>query len=167
MECLQPTRIAVERANGYHVFVQSHGRSLRAVALAGERWSSSMVMSLCWRSAIVGLSQSLMQASSSRGLLSGEPWSTVHMEQRVFGESCLFRSDWSLRWLDSASVRMHRRRASHSRFVKDCASWRRKLVESPSRHGSREVPGPSVPGRVRSVPSRQMSVVNVHVRTRM
>ena len=32
--CHQPTRIAVERAHGYHVFVQSRGRSLRAVALA-------------------------------------------------------------------------------------------------------------------------------------
>ena len=33
-------------------------------------------------------------------LVSGEPWSTVRMEQRAFGGiMCLFRSDWSLRWL--------------------------------------------------------------------
>ena len=42
MNCPQPTRIAVKRANGYHVFVQSRGRSLRAVAWAGDgarQWS--------------------------------------------------------------------------------------------------------------------------------
>ena len=50
------------KINGYHVFAQSHGRSLRAVALAVGRWSSSMVTSLFWRSAIVVLSQSLMRA---------------------------------------------------------------------------------------------------------
>ena len=34
-------------------------------------------------------------------LVSGEPWSTVRMEQRAFGGILsLFRSDWSLRWLD-------------------------------------------------------------------
>ena len=54
MKCLQPTRIAVERASGYHVYTQSHGRPLRAVALAVGRWSSSMVTNLFWRSATVG-----------------------------------------------------------------------------------------------------------------
>ena len=53
MKCLRPTRIVVGRAIGYHVFAQSHGRSLRAVALAVGHWSSSMVTSLSWRSAIV------------------------------------------------------------------------------------------------------------------
>ena len=79
----------VERANGYHVFVQSHGRSLRAVSSTVGRWSSSTVTNLFWRCAIVGLSQSLMHASSSRGvfLVSGEPWSTVRMEQRAFGRN--------------------------------------------------------------------------------
>ena len=48
--------------NGYHVCVQSHGRSLRAVVSAVGRWSSSMVTSLLWRSAIVVLSQSLTLA---------------------------------------------------------------------------------------------------------
>ena len=48
MKCAQPTRIAVERANGYHVSVQSRGRSRRAVAFAGGRWSSSMVTSPSW-----------------------------------------------------------------------------------------------------------------------
>ena len=42
----QPTRIEVERARGYHALVQSRGRSLRAVAFAGGRWSSSVVTTL-------------------------------------------------------------------------------------------------------------------------
>ena len=50
MKCLQPTHIA-ERANGYHVFAQSNGRSLCAVALAVGPWSSSMITSLFWRPA--------------------------------------------------------------------------------------------------------------------
>ena len=34
-------------------------------------------------------------------LISGEPWSTVRVEQRVFGRLlCLLRNDWSLRRLD-------------------------------------------------------------------
>ena len=45
--------------------------------------------------------------------------------------------------LTFASVRMHRKRASHSRFVKDAASWPWRLV------------GPSVPGRVLFAPSRR------------
>ena len=45
-KCLQPTRIAVERANGLPVFDQSPGRSLRAVASAVGQWSSSVVTSL-------------------------------------------------------------------------------------------------------------------------
>ena len=44
MRCLQPTRIAVERARGYHVFVQSHGRCLCAVVISAavdgaRQWS--------------------------------------------------------------------------------------------------------------------------------
>ena len=66
MRCLQPARSAVERASGY----QSRGRSLRAVASAGGRWSSSMVTSLSWRSAIVLLSPFLTPASNSRARLS-------------------------------------------------------------------------------------------------
>ena len=66
MKCLQPTSVAVERANGHRVFAQSHGRSFRAVAFAVGRWSSSMVKSLPWCSAIV-VSQFLTQASSSHG----------------------------------------------------------------------------------------------------
>ena len=56
---------------------------------------------------------------------------------------CLFRSDWSLRWLDSASVRMHRTRASRSRFVKDgcreLASEVGRVSVFQSGQGSREV----------------------------
>ena len=59
MKCLQP--------NGYHVFVQSRVRCLRAVALAVGLWKSSLVTSPSWRSATVELSQFLTQASSSRG----------------------------------------------------------------------------------------------------
>ena len=40
------------RANVKHEFVHSRGRSLRAVALAARRWSSSMATSLSWCSAI-------------------------------------------------------------------------------------------------------------------
>ena len=50
VKCLQPMRIAVERANGYLVFAQSHGRSLRAVALAVGRWSSSRVFGFAQQS---------------------------------------------------------------------------------------------------------------------
>ena len=39
----------------------------------------------------------------------------------------------------SASVRMHRKRASRSRFVKDVASWLRRLVVSRDGQGSRAV----------------------------
>ena len=112
MKCLRATRVVVGRATGYHAFAQPHGRSLRAVAVAVGQWSSSMVTSLSWRSAIVGLSQFSTPASSSRGRLVwffGEPWSGV--------------------FAGFASVRMHRKRGSHSRFEMDAASWRRRLVK--------------------------------------
>ena len=43
------------------------------------------------------------------------------------------------------------KQGSRSRFVKDVVSWPRKFVVSRSGQGSREVPGPSVPGRTRSI----------------
>ena len=102
--------------------------------------------------AIVELSRFSMQASSSRGhsiLLSAELWSTVRMEQGEFGGiSCLLRSDWSLRWPDVWICADASEKASHSRFVKDAASWRQRLVEFQGGQGSREAPGPSVPGHV-------------------
>ena len=58
--------------------------------------------------------------------------------------------------LMSASVRMHRKRASRSRFVKYVVNWLRSWAVSRSGQGSRAVPGPSVPGRVLSAPSRRM-----------
>ena len=67
MKCHQPTRIAAERANGSHEFVQSLGRSVRAVASAVRRWGSSVVASLSRRSAVVVLSQSLTPAPVSLG----------------------------------------------------------------------------------------------------
>ena len=153
MKCLQPTRSVVGRANGYHVYAQSHGRSLRAVASAVGQWSSSMVTSLSWRSAIVELSQFLTPASSSRGRLIWSPesrgqlcvWSKEHLV-----ESCVFSVVIGVfAGLTSASVPTYRKRASHSRIVKDAARWRRRLDESQSGQDSREAPGPSVPGRVR------------------
>ena len=51
-------------------------------------------------------------------LVSGEPWSTVHLEQRAIGRIlCFLRSEWSLRWLDAcictdASEKMLRVRGS-------------------------------------------------------
>ena len=71
MKCLRPMRIVVDRPNGYDVLAQSYVRSLRAVALAGQRWSSSTVTSLSWRSAVVVLSHSLMPASILRKRLIG------------------------------------------------------------------------------------------------
>ena len=85
---------------------------------------------------------------------------TVRMEQKAFGIG-VFAG------LMSASVRMRQKKTSRSRFVKDVVTWPRKLVVSRSGQGSREVPGPSVPSRVRSVPSRQMSFWKIQVRTRM
>ena len=63
-----------------------------------------MVTSLFWRSAIVGLSQSLTPASSSlRGVFFGFKGAMVNRAQGtegIWGIQCLLRSDWSLRWLD-------------------------------------------------------------------
>ena len=64
--------------------------------------------------------------------------------------------------LMSPSARMRQKKGSRSRFVKDVVSWPRKLVVSRSGQGSREAPD-----RVRSGPSRQMSIWTVQVRTRM
>ena len=103
----QPTRNVVERTTGYQVVVQSRGRSLRAVALAGGRWSSSMVTSLSWRSAIVAHSQSLRPASKLRGRLNWfqvGPWSNVRVEQRTFGASGVGRVSERRRFKSSSGV---------------------------------------------------------------
>ena len=96
-------------------------------------------------------------------LVSREPWSTVRMEQRTFGEIlCLFRNDWSFRWLD----------------VCICTGASEKGFAFADREGGRELlradkvqeelqPGPSVPGRVRFAPSRRKLVWSVLVRTSM
>ena len=93
-------------------------------------------------------------------MVSGEPWSTVRAEQIAFGEEwwggTFYVSSAVIgvcAGLMSASVRMRRKIASRSRFVKDVVSWLRRLGVSQSGQGSRETPGPSVPGRVRSAPS--------------
>ena len=99
-------------------------------------------------------------------LVSGEPWSTVRKEQRAFKgvfsaviEVCA--------GLLCASVRMRPKKGSLPLFVKDVVSLPRKLAVSRNGQGSRAVPCPSVPGRVRSAPSRQMLFRRVRVRTRM
>ena len=84
----------------------------------------------------------------------GQPraWNKKHSE-RFYVSSAVIRVFVGLM---SASVRTLQTKGSRARFVKDVV-WTRKLVVSRSGPGSREVPGPSVPGRVRSVPSRQVS----------
>ena len=71
-------------------------------------------------------------------------WSTEHLEEvRVCSAlTGVFAG------LMSAYARIHRKRASRSRFVRDVASWLLRQVVCQSGQGSREVPGPSVPGRV-------------------
>ena len=152
IKCPQPTRNAVERANGYLAFVQSCGRSLRAVALAGGRWSSSTVTSISWRSAIVVLFQSVMPASNMGGRLSwfqeshGQQcvWNTDHLEEFfVFSEVIEVFAG-----LVSATVWIHRNRASRSRFVKDVLSWLWRWAVSRNGEGSRAVAGPFAPETV-------------------
>ena len=151
------TRIAVERASGHHVIAQSHVPSLRGFALAVGQWSSSVVTSLSWRSAVVEHSQFLAQASSSRGRRiwflesSGQlcVWSKeLLVEYHVFSAVI-----GAFAGLTSSSVRMHRKRPSRQRFVKDAASWFQRLVDSRSGPSSREATDPSGPGRVRFAPS--------------
>ena len=157
LKCLRPTHIAVERANGYHASALSRGRSLRTVAVAVGQWTSSMVASLFWRSAIVELSQSMMHASSSRGRLIwfqeslGQlwVWSKEHLvESYVFSEMI-----GAFAGLTSASARVHRKRASRSWIVKEAASWLRRLVESQSGRGSRGAPARSIRARSRALRS--------------
>ena len=81
-------------------------------------------------------------------------------------ETCVFSAVIGvIAGLTSASVRMHRKRASHSRFVQDAATWR--LVESRDGQGAREAPGLSVPDRVRFAPLLRMSIWIVQVQTRI
>ena len=171
MKCFQPTRISVGRANEKVVFVQSRRQSLRAVALAAGRWSSSVVTNLFWHSPIVESSQFLTQASSSHGRRIWFPESRGRLcvwSKELLVESCVFSAvNGVFAGLTTASVRMHWKRGSHSRFVKDAASWPSRLVGSQSGQGSREAPGPSVPGCVRFAPSRRRLVWSVQARTRM
>ena len=105
----------------------------------------------------------LMQASSLRGRLTwfqesfGQlcVWSKEHLE-----ESYVFSAFIGVfAGLMSASVRMHQKRASRSRFVKDVASWLRMLVGSQGGQGSSEVPG-----HVRFAPARRKSVWRMRCR---
>ena len=145
------------------LFTPSHERA----GNGARQWSRiSLGAQQSW-----ALSQSLMQASSSRGRLT---WYQGNHGQPCArnGEHLVESSVFSVvigvfTGSTSASLRMHRKRASHSRFLKDAASRRRKLVESQNGQGSREAPGPSVPGRVCFATSRQMSIWVARVPTRM
>ena len=109
--------------------VIGRGRSLRAVALAGGRWSLSLVMSSSWHSATVVLSRSLMPPSNlcepswfqeSHGQLCGG-------NRELSGKFFVFSAVIGVfGGLMSASARMHRKRASRSRFVKDVVSLLRR-----------------------------------------
>ena len=139
-----------------------------ARAVSSRRRISGRTMELVngheffWHSATVVLSQSLTTASSSRGpptnfqeghgqlcVWNRELWGEFHVFSAVIGVSdCLM----------SASVPMHRKRAVRLRLVNDVVRLLGTLGVSRNGRGSGAVPGPSVPGRVRSVPSRQMSL---------
>ena len=113
----------------------SLSRSLPVVAFVVGQWSSSMVTSPSWRSAIVVLSQSL-----TRGRL--------FCLQQSLGQLCVWGKELLVEsyvfsavigvfaGLTSASVRMHRKRALGA-FLKDVV---RRLVESHCGQGSREDP---------------------------
>ena len=123
-------------------------------------WSSLGITSTVWSSATVVFSQSWTQASSSRVHLIA---SKEHLE-----ESYVFSAVIGVfAGLMSASVLMHRKWASLSRFAKVVAGWLRRLVGCQSGQGSREVPDPSVPGRVRFASSLRMSIWQFQVQTRM
>ena len=112
-----------------------------AVASAVGRWTSSVghesFRALSKRGALSIMDASFKFARVS-DLVSGEPWSTVRVEQRAFvGILCFLWNDWDIRWLDVCIYRMHRKRASLTRFVK-VASWFRRTVGSQSGQGSRE-----------------------------
>ena len=111
--------------------------SSRAMELVNRHES---FLALSNRGALSILDASFKFARASY-LVSGEPWSTVRMEQSTYGGIlCLLRSVGVFGGLMSASVRMHWTRASRSRFVKNVASWLRRWVVSQSGQGSREVP---------------------------
>ena len=127
----------MEGENRYHVSSPSCGRSLRAVVSAVGRWSSSFFANLFWRSVALGLSQSLMQASSLRGRLFQFQESLDQLRVRSKDhseESCVFFAViFVFAGSTSASVRMHPTTASRSQFVKDVDSWLRRLVGSRTR----------------------------------
>ena len=108
-----------------------------------------MVTSLSWQSAIVVFSilDASFKFARATYLVSGEPRSIVLLEQRAFVgifSTVIGVFDGLL----SASVRMHRKRASCLRFVKDVVSLLRRCGVSRNGQGSRAVPGPCVPGHV-------------------
>ena len=113
--------------------------------IGGRAMEPSTVTSLFWRSAVVELSQFLMQVSSfawASYLVSGAPWSNcAYGAKSIWRQSCVFSAVIGVFvGVTSASVRMHRKRASHLRFVKDAASWPRRLVESSERTRFKRTP---------------------------
>ena len=100
MKCLRPTHIAVERESGYHLV-----RSVTQMVSSKHRISGRTLefvschdsfLALDGRGALSILDVSFKFARASC-LVSGEPWSTVRVEQRGFGGIlCLLRSGWGL-----------------------------------------------------------------------
>ena len=79
----QPTRVAVERANGYHAVDQSRRRiGGRAMELVNGDEFFSLALSNSG-------ALSILDANFKVARASGEPWSTVRLEQRVFGENSM------------------------------------------------------------------------------
>ena len=102
MKCLQPTRLAVERGNRYHIFDQSHEQSPSHWRSGdGPRQWSRVFLDTRQSWCSLSIFDASFKFARASYLVSGEPWSTVRLEQRaVGGILCLLRSDWSLRWLD-------------------------------------------------------------------
>ena len=87
--------------------VKCHGTGQRMTRILSVAWRvssrrriSGRAMELVKRSRVfLGAQRSKFARVSY--LVSGEPWSTVRMEQRAFGAiPCPVHSDWSMRWHD-------------------------------------------------------------------
>ena len=119
-------------------FAQSHGRSLRAVALMVARWSSSMVTSPFWRSAILWRSHCLMQASTSRGRV------LLILVNCAYGAKSIGRNLISSSCCLDVCICTDASEVGFAFAVRESASWLRRLAGSQSGQGSRAAPGRGV-----------------------